>query len=66
MCMDMRKLVSFSLKPMLYLIFKRLWTERDDENSHYCVSVCATQCLMSTINIVELVEFYSHLWSLFC
>ena len=38
-------LVSFGLKPKLYHIFKRLSTERDDENSHDCVSVCATQCL---------------------
>ena len=42
------KLDSFGLKTMLYHIFKRLSTERDDENSHDCVSVCVTQCLTST------------------
>ena len=60
------KLVSFGFQPMLYHIFKRLSTERDDENSHNCVSVCATQCLTSNINIVELIEFYGRLCSLFC
>ena len=60
------ELVSFGLKPMLYHIFLRLSTERDDENSHDCVSVCATQCLTSNVNIVELVEFYGRLCSLFC
>jgi len=32
-------------------------TERDDENSHDCVSVWATKCLTSNINIVELTSF---------
>jgi len=58
------KLVSFGLKPTLYHIFKRLSTERDGENSHDCISVCATQCLTSNINIVELVGFYGRLCSL--
>ena len=61
-------LVSFGLKPMLYHIFKRLSTERDDENSYDCASVCATQCLTSNINIVfvERADFYGHSCSLFC
>jgi len=60
------KLVSFGLKPMLYHIFKGISTKRDDENNHVCVSVCATQCLTSNLNIVEVVEFYGRLCSLFC
>jgi len=47
------KLVSFGLKPMLYHIFKRLSTERDDQKSDDCVSVCASRCLTSNINIVS-------------
>jgi len=36
-----KKLVSFGLKPTLYHIFKRLSTERDDENHETTtVSVC--------------------------
>ena len=55
------KVIYYGLKRLFYHIFKGLSTEQDDENSQDCVC----HSVSHLISIVDLVEVYGCLYSLF-